>query len=442
MARIVAHGAGVCHPAAVTPASRRTIVAWTLYDFANSAVAAIVVATIFPRYYAEAVVGNAHGQGDFWWALVTSTTMIVVAVASPILGGIADHAGVRTPFFIGFTAVSIAATALLATVGPGMVGRGFVLAVTALVAFEAATVYYNAYLPRIAPPDRVGRVSAAGFAVGYAGSLVAFLAAYPFAARDLIWPCFLTTAAQFALFALPAFVSMPPDARTPLSLPAAMARGARDTLATLREIVRARERTALRRFLLAYLVYEDGVNTVILFAGIFAGKTLGFTFAETIGLFIVVQLTALLGSAAWGRATDTRGPKFVVQCTLAQWTAVTVLAFFVEQKAHVWVVAVLAGTGLGAIQAASRAFMATLAPPGREAEYFGFYSLVGKTGAIFGPLVFGGLSVLLAGNQRAAIVAVGIFFVVGWLLLARVRAGGPTAGGPPAAHAGAVIRAG
>ncbi|HEX5814606.1 MAG TPA: MFS transporter, partial [Methylomirabilota bacterium] len=419
---------------------RRIIVAWTLYDFANSAVAAIVVSTIFPRYYAEVVVGNADGRGDFWWALVTSTTMILVALTSPVLGGIADHAGVRKPFFVGFTAVSIVATTLLATVGPGMAVWGFVLGVVALVGFEAAFVYYNSYLPRIAPPDRVGRVSAAGFAVGYVGSLVAFVAAYPLAARGAIWACFLTTAAQFAIFALPAFAVLPRDVRAAMPLRTAMARGARETLATLREIATRAERTAMRRFLVAYLVYEDGVNTVIAFAAIFAGKTLGFSFVETIVLFAVVQITALVGSAVWARPTDTRGPKFVVQCTLVQWTAVTVLAFFVEAKSHFWVVAVLAGTGLGAIQAASRAFMATLVPAGREAEFFGFYSLVGKTGAVFGPLVFGGLSLLLAGNQRVAIVAVGAFFVAGFLLLNRVAAGGPTHRRPAAAYTGAVTR--
>ena len=112
---------------------------------------------------------------------------------------------------------------------------------------------------------------------------------------------------------------------------------------------------------------------------------------------------------------------------LVQWALVTVASFFVVTKGQFWVVAVLAGTGLGAIQAASRTFMATLVPPGREAEFFGFYSLVGKTGAIFGPLVFGGVSWLLSGNQRAAIVSVGLFFVVGLVLLGRVSAGGPTA---------------
>jgi UMF1 family MFS transporter len=199
-----------------------------------------------------------------------------------------------------------------------------------------------------------------------------------------------------------------------------------DTLATLTEIVRNPARRAMRRFLAAYLIYEDGVNTVVTFSAVFAAKTLGFTFTEIIGLFTLVQVTALAGSAAWARPADTRGPKLVVAITLVQWTAVTVLAYFVQAKWHFWVVAILAGTGLGAIQAASRTFMATLIPAGREAEFFGFYQLVGKTGAILGPLVFGGVSWVLAGNQRAAIVAVGLFFVVGFILLTRVPAGGPT----------------
>jgi UMF1 family MFS transporter len=411
----------------VPGSKRRTIVAWTLYDFANSAFAVIVLSTIFPVYYAEAIVGNADGRGDFWWGLVGSVSMVVVALCSPLLGGIADHAGVRKPFFIGFTLASVAATALLATLQPGMVLQGFLLAVAGLVTFEAAFVYYNAYLPGIAEPSALGRVSAAGFAVGYVGSIVAFGLAYPLVVAKAYWACFLAAAAQFAVFALPAFVIMPADRRQAVRLGSAVVRGVGTTLATVREILRRPERRQMRGFLLAYLVYEDGVKTVVLFAAVFASKTLGFTPPEIIGLFLIVQVTALVGSVLWARPTDVRGPRFVLMLVLVQWLAVTVLSYFVGTKGQFWGVAVLAGSGLGAVQAASRTFMATLVPAGREAEFFGFYALVGKAGAVMGPLVFGGISWLLAGNQRAAIVAVGLFFVVGLALLARVRAGGPTA---------------
>ena len=404
----------------------RTIVAWTLYDFANSAFAAIIQATVFPAFYANLVVGNADGRGDFWWGLAVSVSMVLVAASSPVCGGIADHAGVRKPFFVWLTVAAVAATALMATIGPGMVVRGFALAVAGVVTYEAAFVYYNSYLPRIAEPATLGRVSAAGFAVGYAGSLVAFLAAWPFAAAGAYWACFLVAAVLFAAFSVPAFVALPADARQPVRLRAAVARGLRDTRTTLREILRDPERREMQRFLTAYLVYEDGVNTVITFSAVFAAKTLGFSFSEIIGLFMLVQVSALLGSAAWARTTDTRGPKLVVTVTLVQWAAVTILAYFVQAKWHFWAVAILAGTGLGAIQAASRTFMATLVPAAREAEFFGFYALVGKTGAILGPLVFGLVSSAMRGDQRAAIVAVGLFFVVGLALLTRVRAGGPT----------------
>ena len=412
---------------AVQASARRTIVAWTLYDFANSAFAAVVLSTVYPAYYANVVVGNADGRGDFWWGAAVSTAMVIGALTSPPLGGVADHAGARKPFFVGFSVACIVATALMATVGPGLALWGWTLAVVGIVTYEAAFVYYNSYLPRIAPPERIGRVSAAGFAVGYAGSLVAFAAAYPFAAARAYGGCFVAAAALFAVFSIPSFVILPADARHPRWLATAASRGVGETLATLREILRDPARAQMRRFLTAYLVYEDGVNTVVTFAGVFASKTLGFTFTEIIELFMVVQVTALLGSAAWARPSDSRGPRFVVRVNLVQWTLVTVASFFVATKGQFWVVAVLAGTGLGAIQAASRTFMATLVPPGREAEFFGFYSLVGKTGAIVGPLVFGGVSWLLSGNQRVAIVSVGLFFVVGLVLLGRVSAGGPTA---------------
>lgn len=396
------------------------------YDFANSAFSAIVVATVFPAYYAKVVVGNADGRGDFWWGALVSLSMVLVAVSSPLLGGIADHAGIRKPFFVWLTVVSVLATGLLAAVGRGMVLTGFALGVIGLVTYEAAIVYYNSYLPALAPPDRLGRISAGGFAVGYAGSIVAFLAAWPFAQSARYGGCFLSAAVLFGVCALPSFLLLPADAAKRAPVSAALRRGVRETLATLWEIVTRPERTEMRRFLLAYLVYEDGVNTVISFSAVFAATTLGFSFAEIIALFLVVQIAALLGSVAWARPTDVQGPRRVVTLTLAQWTLVTLLACFVREKWEFWVVGILAGLGLGAIQAASRTLMATLAPQGREAEFFGFYALVGKTGAVFGPLVFGLVSRALHGNQRAAIVTVGLFFVVGLALLTRVSAGGPT----------------
>src|SRR5262245_58758770 len=191
------------------PGLRAPVVAWVLYDFANSAFAAVVMATVYSAYYALGVVGNDAGEGDLWWGRVVSLSMAIVAVMSPFLGAVADRSGVRRRQFIGFTLLSVAATALMATVEPGMIVWGFLLGVLGNVGFEGALVYYNAWLPELAPPGRRGRLSGWGFAVGYAGSIVALLIALPFLHAEVYAGAFITAAALFAGFALPAFVLLP-----------------------------------------------------------------------------------------------------------------------------------------------------------------------------------------------------------------------------------------
>lgn len=401
---------------------RRGVVAWLLYDFANSAYVAVIPGTVYSKYYALAVVGNERGQGDFWWGLSVTISMVIVALASPPLGAIADHAGVRKRFLGLLTYLSVGATALMATVRPGDVVWGLLLAVVGTVGFEAAIVYYNAYLPDLADASWRGRLSAYGFATGYAGSALALAAALPFALGGWYGGAFLTAAALFGVFALPAMLFLPPDRPGDIPLGKAVRIGFTEARQALRQIVRLPH---LRGFLLAYLFFEDGTNTVVYFSSIFAGHTLGFTTAEVIGLYFVVQLSALAGAWLWARPIDTWGPKAVVMVTLVQWCLVVLAAYFVTTKGQFYVVAVFAGTGLGAIQAAARAFMASLIPKGQEASLFGFYSLCGKTAAVMGPVIFGTVSLLTGGNQRAAILAVGLMFVAGLILLARVRAGGP-----------------
>ncbi len=405
--------------------NRKAVVAWTLYDFANSAFVAVIPATVYSKYYALTVVGNERGEGDFWWGLSVTTSMAIVALSSPPLGAIADHSGVRKRLLFLLTYVSVAATALMATVGKGDVLWGWFLAVVGTVGFEGAIVYYNAYLPELAPREWQGRLSAYGFAVGYLGSAVALGAALPFALAGNYAGTFLVAAALFGFCAIPAFICLPGDQPGTLSLAGAVRVGFVQTRASLRRILRS---PPLRRFLLAYLCWEDGINTVVFFSSVFAGHTLGFTTPQVIQLYFVVQLSALLGAWCWARPTDLRGPKFVVIVTLLQWCLVVVAAYFVQTKLQFFMVAVLAGTGLGAIQAASRTFMATLIPKGQEAELFGFYALVGKTSAIFGPMIFGLTSRLTGGNQRISIVIIGLLFLAGLLLLWPVKAGGPTAG--------------
>ncbi len=401
----------------------KAVASWCLYDFANSVYAAVIPATIWAAYYADVIVGGSKGEGALWWGRAVSLTMFFVAITSPFGGAIADLAGWRKRLLIAYTVVSVAVTALLATVAPGMVIYGFILSALAGIGFEGAMVFYNAYMPELSPPDRQGRLSGLGFAIGYAGSFVGLFAALPLITAGHFGPAFLLVAILFLAFSLPAFMWLPADRPTTHSVISAARAGWQGTWQTAREIIRIKP---MRRFLLAFLLFDDGVNTVIFFSAIFARQVLGFAMTDLIWVYMCVQLSALVGASLWARPTDTRGPKFVVLTMLAQWIVVVTLVYFVTSKTTFFIVAALAGTGLGAIQAASRAFMATLIPTGREGEFFGFYSLCGKSAAILGPLVFGEVASLTGGNLRLAALSILVFFVAGAAILLTVRAGGPT----------------
>lgn len=406
--------------------NRRTIASWCLYDFANSFYA-VLPAVLWTVYYREVIVGNEQGLGDFWWGWAISGSMLVVALSSPPMGAIADYAGVRKRLLVAYTVASVSGVLLYVTVEPGMVIWGMVVTMLSYVGFEGALVFYNAYLPEIAPPEKQGRVSGWGFGVGYAGSLLGLLLALglirSFPAPlgpHLTW---LGIAVAYLLFSFPAFFWLPRDAPPKLTVGQASRGGIIESWKTFREIL---GRQPARRFLLAYFFYEDGVNTVIVTAAAFASKTLEFKTEQLIILFAIVQFSALAGAFLWAKPTDLLGPKRVVSLMLVQWALVVTAAYFVQNATHFYVVAVLAGTGLGAIQSASRAFMASLIPKGREGDYFGFYHLCGKSAAILGPVLFGYVSLATGGDQRSAILSVLALFVVGGLLLMRVRAGGPT----------------
>ena len=403
---------------------RKSIAAWALYDFANSVYAAVIPATIFGVYFVQVIVGNEGGRGDAWWANVASVSVLFVAISSPVLGAIADTAGVRKKMLFLYTYLCIAAVALFTTIEPGMVLWGFTLAVLANIGFEGALVYYNAYLPDLAPRGREGSISALGYGVGYIGSIIGLVVALPLVSRerfDLTW---LAVALLFAVTSVPSFLFLPPDRPGTKTLTRAATDGITGFRKIVGEVLAERE---LCRFLLAFFFYIDGVLTVIWFASVFAATTLGFEAQELILLFIIVQLAALTGAFALARPTDRWGAKKVINLTLLLWTGVVVGAYFVQTKPVFVVLAVAAEFGLGSVQAASRSLMAALIPPGKEAEMFGFYALCGKSSSILGPVVFGQVSLAFGGNQRVAVLALGAFFLTGLILLQRVRVPGRAA---------------
>jgi UMF1 family MFS transporter len=401
--------------------NKKHIISWTLFDFANSSYSAVIASVVFPVYYANTIVGNETGLGDLWWGRAISVSMAFVALSSPFMGGIADYGGIRKRFLFLYTALSVSAVASLSILEKGMVFEGFVLIIAANLGMEGGLVFYNSFLPRIAPQEYQGRVSAWGFMVGYTGSIISLLFALLLMRAGRFEATWLMVAVFFAMCSIPAFLFLPADTKGKFSLAHAGIKGFRYTLKTLKEIWGRKEP---RKFLISYLLYEDGVNTVIVFSSIFAATTLGFKPQELIALYLIVQTTALLGALVMAKPIDLWGPKKVVIISLFMWTSVAIIAFFVMTKIQFWILASFAGLGLGTVQAATRAFYTQFIPEGREAEYFGVYSLVGKSSAILGPLIFGQVSTTF-GNQRPAILSVAAFFLIGMLILRTVRGGGP-----------------
>ena len=395
---------------------KRTVRAWVLYDFANSIYPAVVTTAVFPFFYVNSIVADDGGLGELWWGWAVSLSALVVAFSSPLLGAVADRSGGRKKFFAFYVATCLIAVALMSTLEPGMVLAGFVFFVIANIGFESANVFYNAYLPDITTPDRLGRVSGYGFAAGYLGSALGLLLVLPFARErtELVW---LIVAGFFLLFSIPAFRALPRDQPGEIGVGQAALWG----LSNLRKI--AGEVWAvpeLRKFLFAYFFYIDGVLTIIAMAGVIAGVTFGFDLEGVIVLFLIVQFSALAGALAMAKPTDTLGPKKVLSGVLLMWVAAGTTAYFIQTQTAFYVLAIVAGIGLGSVQSASRAFMASLVPDGKEAAMFGFYALCGRSSSVLGPLLFGLATFLAAGNQRPGFLVLTGFFLIGLILLQRV----------------------
>lgn len=397
------------------------ILSWCFFDFANSSYSAVIAAVVFPVYYVSAIVGNETGMGDLWWGRAISASMAFVAVTSLFLGGIADYSGRRKKLLLFYTLLCVLSVTSFSFLKKGMIIEGFFLVMLANIGMEGGLVFYNSFLPEIAEKEYQGRVSAWGYAIGYAGSILSLLIALPLVKSGHYNETWFMVAVFFAVFSLPAFFFLPPDRKTGQTLLRSACQGGKYSWKTLKEMWKHKE---LRKFILSFLIYEDGVNTVIVFSSIFAATTLGFDAKELIGLYLIVQITALVGAFIMAKPIDLWGPKKIVTFSLLMWSFVAVSAYFISLKSHFFILASFAGLGLGTVQAASRAFFAQFIPLEHESEYFGVYSLVGKSSAIAGPIVFGYISSAV-GSQRPAILAVSVFFIIGLVLVQYVKGGGP-----------------
>jgi UMF1 family MFS transporter len=409
-------------------ANTRAIWSWAFYDFANSPFTTLVITFVYGTYFTQAIAADPI-SGTALWSRAMTVTALVVAICSPILGALADRGGFRKLFVLVFTFICVGATICLYWVLPGQIFAALALVVIANIGYEFASVFYNAFLPEIAPAERIGRVSGFGWGLGYIGGLLALvLALVLFVLPETPWFGFskeageniratnLLVAVWFVVFSLPLFLWVSEDRSGVSPAGRILADTSKQLRLTFQHIRRYRQ---VVRFLIARLIYNDGLVTIFAFGGIYAAETFGFSFQEVLVLGITLNIAAGSGAWALGHLDDILGGKRTIIISLVGLIVATVVAVFATSKASFWVAGILIGLFVGPNQAASRSLMARFVPLKFENEFFGFFAFSGKLTAFMGPFLLGVLTAS-TGSQRVGVAAVLAFFVVGLVLMISV----------------------
>jgi MFS transporter, UMF1 family len=406
------------------PAGKKTIVfSWCLYDFANSAFTTLIVTFIYAAYFTETFAATPV-EGTALWSNAITVSSIIIALLSPIIGALADQGGRKKYLFV-VTVCCIVGTASLYWITPGHALLAMLCFITANIAYELGCMLYNAYLPDIAPREKIGRISGYGWSLGYAGGLLAMLAALlVFVFPEVpyfgfpkdgthIRACALLVALWFAVFSIPMFLFVPDIRHRTPPKGSVIISGFRQLATTLQEI---RKYKQIVRFLLARLIYNDGIITVFAFGSIYAKGTFHFSMNEILIFGIVINVAAGIGAFVLGFLDDKLGAKRTITYSLIGLSGASLLAVLTTSTAGLYLAGIIIGIFAGPNQSASRSLMGRLVPPSKENEFFGFFSFSGKATAFLGPFLLGAITTYFD-SQRAGISVVIAFFLLGGLLL-------------------------
>lgn len=418
------------------PARTGLLRRWALYDFANSAFPTVIETFVFAAYFTRQVAPDAV-IGSALWGMTVGIAGLMVALLGPICGAIADHGGRLRRWLIATTALCVLPTAALWWVtphSPQLVGA-LLLVGLATIGMELASVFYNALLPRLAPADRIGRWSGWGWGLGYAGGLLCLLLALLGFVREGAWfplprgdashvrATFVLAAVWFALFALPLLT-----ARLPGREPPAAGTGHVQLKASLRELwhtLRGLPRQGpLLRFLVARMLYTDGLATLFAFGGVYAAGTFAMTESQVLAFGIGLNVTAGLGAVAFAHLDDHLGSRNTIVIALLALLVAGAGTLLAQSVTAFWVTGLALGIFVGPAQAASRSLLARMAPEAQRNQLFGLFTLSGKATAFLGPLLVGAVT-LASGSQRVGMTVILGLWLVGLVLLLTVPADRP-----------------
>lgn len=397
------------------PLRSRPVLAWALYDLANTIFSMNIVS-----YFLSVWVIDVMGGTDTIWAWANSTAMLAMVLTAPFLGAASDRVGRRLPFLLVSTLVCVGLTALLGI--PGVMGT-IVLFVFANYAFQAGLIFYDSLLPVVSTPRNRGRVSGLGVGLGYVGSFLGVGIGTVLLINFDYVAVFRMTALLFLLFSIPIFVFVEepePKRRkaTRESGENAFVGAVKQVAGTVRQVRRYR---GLGRFLIGRAFYTDAANTLIVFMGIYAIQEVGYSDTVTPILLMVAIFAAVVGGFAWGPIVDRIGAKRTLERVLFLWMATLAAASLIPvlglPRVLFWGVASAAGVALGGTWASDRPLMLTLSPPAKVGEFYGLYSMVGRFAAVVGPLLWAFVAEGLGMGRPAAVAVLGLMVVVAWLVL-------------------------
>ncbi len=407
---------------------KREVFGWAMYDFANSGYTTVVLTAVFNSYFVGVVAGDA-AWATLAWTLTLALSSLIVMLAMPAIGAYADLCASKLRVLMVATAGCVAATVLLAFVGRGDLAGAVALIVLSNTFYAVGESMTAAFLPELARPESMGRVSGWGWSFGYLGGMLSLGLSLAYvlsaqqrgeAATSFVPATMLITAAVYGLAALVTFVLLRERA-VPQASPLGGA-GWRASLARLQATLKQSRSFRDFRWLLACgACYQAGISVVIALAAVYAEQTLGFKQAQTMALIFLVNIAAAVGAFAFGYWQDRIGHKPALALTLAGWIVMTLLAAVAQTAAVFWVAAVIAGLCMGSSQSAGRAMVGLFAPARQLAEFFGLWTFATRLSAIVGPVTYGIVTAVTDGNHRIAILSTALFFMLGLLLLTPVN---------------------
>jgi len=395
---------------------RVRVVSWLLYDFANAWFSMVVLTAYFILYFEEVIVGE-KGYADFLWGVAVSIAMAVSVLLSPLLGATADASGKKKSFLVAFAGISILSTLLLYFTGPGQKAWAVFLVSAGYVGYTLAMTFYNAFLPEIAAPGSIERLSGIGWGLGYIGGLVAlvcmaFMVPSVAGGKSIL----LLAGAVYGIFALPSFLVFKDSPHGGATAVTAIREGFSRLMLTFREI---RSLKNIFTFLIAYFFVSDAISTVIVFFSSYTVHTLQFTVKQNVLLLMLIQLSAAAGAVGAGLLANRIGVLRTIVITIVIWILALLGIIAFSGISAFYALSVCAGLVLGGTQATARSYMAIEAPEGKKAEFFGFMTFSTKIAAIFGPLLYGTIS-SRTDNPRIALLSLETLFILGLIFMLMV----------------------